>query len=171
MSHSLQVHRCPRPYDSSISTEVLSDHGHLPAEWQALLGGTAGSSPYLQTLIRSERDWIEAALSDPEGARDAVFQTCRASAPDQVKSVLRAGKRRIALLCALCDLSGHWPLEEVTGTLTRFGELAVDVALKAEIALLIKRRKLPGMSEDDISLEVVSSAMLPMQALEAKEDE
>ena len=28
-----------------------------------------------------------------------------------------------------------------------------------------------GMSEDDISLEVVSSAMLPMQALEAKEDE
>ena len=151
MSHSLQVHRCPRPYDSSISTEVLSDHGHLPSEWQALLGGTAGSSPYLQTLIRSERDWIEADLSDPEGARDAVFHTCRASAPDQVKSVLRAGKRRIALLCALCDLSGHWPLEEVTGTLTRFGELAVDVALKAEIALLIKRRKLPGMSEDDIA--------------------
>ncbi|WP_416368161.1 glutamine-synthetase adenylyltransferase [Tritonibacter mobilis] len=151
LSHSLKLHRCPRPFDPAISAEVVAEFAHLSPEFQALLGGTAGSSPYLNTLIRSEQAWLEGALLNPEAARDAEFQTCRAAPPDQVKSILRAGKRRIALLCALCDLSGHWPLEEVTGTLTRFGELAVDVALKAEIALLIKRNKLPGMGEEDIA--------------------
>ncbi len=151
MSNALQIIRCPRSFDPAISREVTAELGHLPADWRALLEGAAGSSPYLQTLIRSERDWIEGALADPLAARATVFDDCRACPPDQLKSVLRGAKRKIALLCALCDLSGHWPLEEVTGTLTRFGELAVDVALKAEIALAIRRKKLPGMSEDDIA--------------------
>jgi len=151
MTTSLQILRCPRPHDAAIGVEAVSDLGHLPPEWRALLQGTAGSSPYLQTLIQSEQAWIEAALSDPLGAREALFQACRDGPPDQIKSQLRGAKRKVALLCALCDLSGHWPLEEVTGTLTRFGELAVDVALKAEIALSIRRKKLPGLSEDDIA--------------------
>ncbi len=147
----LVLRRCPRPYDASLGQEASAPLSHLPADWRQLLVGTAGSSPYLMSLVTSERNWLEEALSGPEAAREALFQSCRACAPDQLKSHLRAAKRRIALLCALCDLAGHWPLEEVTGTLTRFGELAVDLALKAEIALLLKRGKLPGMGEEDLA--------------------
>ncbi len=150
MTNMLQVLRSPRPYDPAIGAEVTQALGHLPGEWRALLEGTAGSSPYLKSLIESEQGWVEAALSDPDAACDAVFESCRAASPDQLKAVLRQAKRRVALLCALCDLSGHWPLMEVTATLTRFGELAVDLALKAEIALLLRRNKLPGMNEEDL---------------------
>ena len=59
-------------------------------------------------------------------------------------------KRRVALLTALADLAGAWPLERVTAALTDFGALAVDVAAKAEIEVLIRRRKLPGMEPDDV---------------------
>ncbi|NIZ14022.1 glutamine-synthetase adenylyltransferase [Phaeobacter sp. HF9A] len=151
MSQMLQVLRCPRSYDSLIGAEVNAELSHLPRDQRALLQGAAGSSPFLRSLIQSEQDWLEEALADPLAARQAVFQLCRACPPDQIKSVLRQAKRRLALLCALCDLAGHWPLEEVTGTLTRCGELAGDVAREGEIALLIKRKKLPGMSEDDIA--------------------
>ncbi|KUP92292.1 glutamate-ammonia-ligase adenylyltransferase [Tritonibacter horizontis] len=146
----LQVFRSPRPYDPSIGAEAVQGLAHVSPEWRALLTGTAGSSPYLKALIESEQGWIEEALNDPVAAREAVFQACRACPPDQLRSGLRQAKRRIALLSALCDLSGHWSLMEVTGTLTRFGDLAVDLALKAEIAVLLRRNKLPGMSEDDL---------------------
>ena len=33
---------------------------------------------------------------------------------------LRQAKRRIALITALADLGGVWPLEKVTGTLSEF---------------------------------------------------
>ncbi|OIQ33691.1 MAG: glutamine-synthetase adenylyltransferase [Alphaproteobacteria bacterium MedPE-SWcel] len=148
MTNSLLVTRCPRPYDPAIGAEALAELAHLPADWRALLAGAAGSSPYLNALIQSERDWVESALSNPLDARDQVFQACRNCPPDRLKSVLRAAKRRVALLCALCDLAGHWSLMEVTTTLTRFGELAVDLALKAEIAVLLRRGKLPGLGEE-----------------------
>ena len=146
----LFVHRSPRPYDADLGAEATARFSHLSSDWRGLLAGTAGSSPYLMSLIASEGDWIEEALAAPDLAREAVFQSCRDCPPDQLKSHLRAAKRRIALICALCDLAGHWPLEAVTGTLTRFGELAVDLALKAEIAALLKRGKLPGMGEADL---------------------
>ena len=79
-----------------------------------------------------------------------LFADCRALAPDQLKPGLRQAKRRVALLTALCDLSGGWELEQVTGALTDFGALCADVAIKAEIATLIRRKKLPGMTEEDV---------------------
>jgi len=48
-------------------------------------------------------------------------------------------------------LSGVWPLERVTGVLTDFGGLACDVAIKAEIAALVRRNKMPGLTQDDVA--------------------
>ena len=116
-----------------------------------LITGAAGSSPYLKELIGREADWLEGALDDPDQAVTQVFEACRSLAPDQMKPGLRQAKRRIALLTALADLSGGWALEKVTGVLTDFGALAADVAIKSEIAALIRRKRLPGMTEDDIA--------------------
>lgn len=115
-----------------------------------LVAGAGGSSPYLNGLIAREAAWLPEALADPEAAVDRVFATCRALPPDQLKPGLRQAKRRIALLTALCDLGGVWPLERVTGVLTDFGALCADVAIKSEIAALIRRKKLPGLTEDDV---------------------
>ncbi|MEY4983438.1 MAG: hypothetical protein RIR62_1704, partial [Pseudomonadota bacterium] len=52
-------------------------------------------------------------------------------------------------LTALADLGGVWPLETVTGALTRLADVAVDLSLKALVADEIRRGKLPGAVPDD----------------------
>ena len=150
MSDTLTISRLPRPYDADLGAEACAAIDGLSQDQAGLVTGAAGSSPYLKDLLNKERDWIAQALSQPQGALQAVFQTCRNLPPDQLKPGLRQAKRRVALLTALCDLSGGWPLEQVTRALTDFGALAVDVALKSEIAALIRRGKLPGLSEADM---------------------
>lgn len=151
MKSSLTVLRLPRPFDPELGADARALVPALDSDLAALVYGAAGSSPYLKELIGREASWLEGALDDPQLALTQVFEACRALAPDQMKPGLRQAKRRVALLTALADLGGGWSLERVTGALTDFGALAADVAIKAEIATLIRRKKLPGMVEDDIA--------------------
>ncbi|MFW8592729.1 glutamine-synthetase adenylyltransferase [Cribrihabitans neustonicus] len=150
MSNALKITRLPRAFDESLGQEARALVPGLSGDEADLVAGACGSSPYLNELTAREADWLPQALADPGAALKQVLADCRALAPDQLKPGLRQGKRRLALLTALCDLSGGWTLEQVTGALTDFGALSADVAIKAEIATLIRRGKLPGMAEDDI---------------------
>lgn len=150
MSEHLQITRLPIAYDPDLGAESRALVAGLTQDTGQLIAGAAGSSPYLRRLIEQEAPWIGDALTAPKQALAAVFEDCRALAPDQLKPGLRQAKRRVALLTALCDLSGGWSLEEVTTALTNFGALSADVAIKAEIAALIRRKKLPGLTEADV---------------------
>ncbi len=150
MTESLTINRLPRAFDQSLGDETRALLADLTSEQGELIAGTAGSSPYLKGLIEQEREWLPQALHQPDHALAEVMQTARALAPDQLKPGLRLAKRRMAVLTALADIAGAWPLEKVTAVLTDFGALAADVAAKAEIAALIRRKKLPGMTEDDV---------------------
>lgn len=150
MTDPVSVSRLPRPFDSELAAEARAACPELSGDLSDLVAGAGGSSPYLLGLIKQESDWISAALHDADGSVAAELDRARALAPDQIKPGLRQSKRRLALLTALADLSGGWALEKVTSLLTDFGALAADVAAKAEIATLIRRRKLPGQTEDDI---------------------
>ena len=150
MSDVLSITRVPRPYDAELGREASVSVPDLTAEQVELVTGTAGTSPYLKSLIDKERDWLAPALYHPHQAFSQVMQDARAVPTDQLKPGLRRAKNRVALLTALADLSGAWTLEQVTAALTDFAALATDLAAKAEIAALIRRGKLPGMSEDDI---------------------
>ncbi|MEW2916548.1 glutamine-synthetase adenylyltransferase [Ruegeria sp. ANG10] len=150
MTGPLTIHRVPRAFDTSLGDEALNAVSGITPEQGELITGTAGSSPYLKGLIEHERDWLPSALQQPDQAFADVMDAARALPPDQLKPGLRQAKRRLALLTALADLAGAWPLEKVTAALTDFGALAADVAAKAEIAALIRRGKLPGMTEDDV---------------------
>ena len=150
MTQALEIRRCPRAYDASLGAEARELVPDVAAEQAELIAGTAGSSPYLKGLIEREREWLPAALNHPDRALVEVMDAARSLPPDQLKPKLRLAKRRVALLTALADLAGAWPLEKVTAALTDFGALAADVAAKAEIAALIRRGKLPGMEPDDV---------------------
>ncbi|WP_146345193.1 glutamine-synthetase adenylyltransferase [Falsiphaeobacter marinintestinus] len=150
MSNALTITRLPRPFDPALGAETRASIPDLSDDHAALIEGVGGSSPYLNGLIAREADWLVGALDDPDARVADLFDTVRSLAPDQLPVGLRQGKRRLALITALADLAGAWPLEKVTGLLTEYGGLACDVALKSEIAKLIKRKKLPGMTEDDI---------------------
>lgn len=163
-----QITRLPRPFDPGLGAEARAAVPALAGDLAKLIEGTAGSSPYLKSLIHKEADWLPEALQDADAALARLFAELRAGAPDQRATSLRAAKRKVALLTALADLSGAWSLEKVTGTLTDFADLASQLALEATIGAEIRRKKLPGATEDDIPTAggMVSIAMGKMGAHE-----
>lgn len=150
MTTALNISRIPRPFDPGLGAEARSLVPELSGAFAELVAGACGSSPYLKELTAREAGWLPQALQDPDAALAAVFADCRVLEGSGLKPGLRQAKRRLALLTALCDLSGGWSLEQVTGALTDFGALCADVAIKAEIATLVRRKKLPGLTEDDV---------------------
>ncbi|UWS06516.1 [protein-PII] uridylyltransferase family protein [Phaeobacter inhibens] len=150
MGQSIEIQRLPRAFDADLGQDALALVPALHGDQARLVAGAAGSSPYLKELISREADWLAPALADPQTAFAGIFADVRALAPDQLKPGLRRAKRQLALLSGLCDLAGAWDLMQVTTALTQFAELCADVAIKAEIAALIRRKKLPGLTEADV---------------------
>ncbi len=152
MTHSLaaRMTRHPIPFAPDRAAEGLALFPDLAPELRPLIAGTAGCSPYLLLLMAKETTWIADALHDPEAAFAALMAALPDVAPDSISSALRQAKRRVALLTGLCDLAGVWSLEQVTGRLTDFADLAVTVAMRAALLPDIRRGRLPGMSEADL---------------------
>lgn len=146
------ITRLPRAFDPDQGTETHAAVPGLTGDLAGLVIGAGGSSPFLKGLVEREAAWLTGAIEDADQAVAGVFAEIRELPRDQLKPGLRQAKRRIALITALADLAGVWPLETVTRVLTDFAALACDLALKAEIAVQIKRGKLPGQGMDDLAL-------------------
>ena len=101
-----------------------------------VLAAIAEASPYLWDLICAEPDRFLALLeSDP----DARFLTLiadtqrvgsQAKDDEEVMRGLRRGKAEAALLIALADIGGVWPVERVTRALTEFADAALGAAVR-----------------------------------------
>lgn len=141
--------RCPHPHNAERGEDALAALTDLPTTLADLIRGTAGSSPYLAGLIKREAVWVVPAMADPEGAVAGVLADVRATEAVDLADNLREAKRRIALITALADLSGAWPLAQVTGTITDFSYAAVHQCITKLVAAEIKRGKIPGMTEAD----------------------
>jgi len=150
MSFAPRLTRSPVPHDPERAAEAADRFAGQPPELRGLLAGTAGCSPYLLGLMMREAEWLEEALSvEPDAAFEAILAAVPQMEQDALKSGLRQAKRRAALLIALADLGGVWPLERVTAALTDFADLCVDTVLKRLVAAEIARGKLPGMRAAD----------------------
>ncbi|MFN4192043.1 MAG: glutamine-synthetase adenylyltransferase [Tabrizicola sp.] len=149
MSLARRMTRQPIAFDPAAAADIRSDLPDLGPEVNGLLAATAGCSPYLRGLMRREVDWLPEAVSAPEAALEAVLTAPEAVPLDGLPAALRQAKRRVALLAALCDLGGAWPLEAVTGALTRLADRAVHLSLIRLVAEEIRRGKLPGATPDD----------------------
>ncbi|MEB3420418.1 glutamine-synthetase adenylyltransferase [Salipiger marinus] len=148
MSLDPRITRLPRAHEPDLGQEALTLTPWADGDTARLIHGATGSSPYLASLLRKEADWLEAALAAPEAALDAALDGLPEDGDPA--SPLRQAKRRVALLAGLCDLGGIWPLDQVTGALTRLADRAVDLALRDAIGREIRRGKLPGATAEDI---------------------
>ncbi len=146
-----RVTRAPMAFDVGAGADVMREFGDLPPDVVQVLAGTAGCSPYLKGLMAREGGWLRGALAEaPEVAFGRVLAAAEtATGADALGEALRTAKRRVALLTALCDLGGVWPLQAVTGALTRLADLSVDLAIRAFVADEIRRGKLPGAVPED----------------------
>lgn len=174
MSIASRLTRHPVPHDPQRGQEVAAQYEGAPAPLLPLIEGTAGCSPYLAGLLERERDWLLPRLEvPPEHLATELVEAIGPAAVDASGhggpgDLLRIAKRRMALLVALCDLGGVWPLGKVTGALTDFADAAVAAAMRAPLRREIARGRLPGVTEDDLATGagLVAIAMGKMGARE-----
>ncbi|MEJ6398081.1 glutamine-synthetase adenylyltransferase [Yoonia sp. 208BN28-4] len=148
MSIAARQTRCPDPYDPERGADAIAALPDLDAALHPLIAGAAGCSPYLAGLIAREGAWLTYAVDDPEQAMDALIAGLPDIALKDLPDGLRQAKRRMALITALADLAGVWPLETVTGYLTDFANACVDTCIRKLVAAEVDRGKVPGMGAD-----------------------
>ncbi len=120
---------------------AAGDADHLPARagdlarepaLSALLDAVFGNSGYLTSVAEREPAFVLNLLENgPERAAEAMRAQCaaiRAAARDgsDPGAALRIAKRRVALLVAVADIAGLWPLEQVTLCLSWFADEALQ---------------------------------------------
>lgn len=106
----------------------------LPPALAAALVAAWAEAPFLKGLIRG-RPATLALLAEhgPEAALAAALALA-ADAGQPIMPRLRTARRDVALITALADLAGLWPLEQVTAALSDFNDLAIDAAIAGALA-------------------------------------
>jgi len=164
---SARLTRAPHVFDRSAAADTAAAFSDLGPELSGLLSAVAGCSPYLKGGMTREAEWLRAALTAvPEAVLEQELAQLEALTLDDLGPGLRRAKRRVALLTALCDLGGVWPLETVTGALTRLADRAVHLSMQRLVADEIRRGKVPGATPEDAETAagMVSLAMGKMGA-------
>jgi glutamate-ammonia-ligase adenylyltransferase len=166
---------------SGIATQRLADWlGDLePVQAAALRGlaerfpfantmllGIAEASPYLFDLMRADAARLIRVLAcDPEPHLAQLIETTRrevsvASSEADAMRLLRRIKSEAALLIALCDIGGVWPVMQVTAALTALATASVQSALRFVLRQEAARGKLlpsdPDRPEDNSGLVVLA---------------
>ncbi len=122
----------------------------LEGVWPALAPVFA-ASPYLFGLACRWPDMLRDALEqDPEARLSFVLAATEAlsGGADDVRVPLRRLKGELHLLTALADLGGVWTLDQVTGALSRFADVAAQAALAAVAHDQRERGKLISVADD-----------------------
>lgn len=110
-------------------TAIMAD-----AAARHLIRSVFGNSPFLGRIIRLHPDWLPRLLNrTPEEAMDDLLARAAAARELEkqadVMAALRLAKAEAALLIAMADITGTWPLETVTGALTDFADMAVGSSI------------------------------------------
>jgi len=114
----------------------------------ALLSGLAEGSRYLWELVRADPQRLVSLLeAEPERRFDEILADARgaiAAAQDEpeVMHLLRGMKAEAALLIALADIGGVWPVMQVIERQTRLADVAVGSAVDYLFADAQRRGKL-----------------------------
>src|SRR6476620_6952430 len=121
---------------------------------RAILLGIAEFSPYLFDLIRADAARLIRLLAcDPEPHLAALIETTSrdvlavASEAD-VMHLLRRMKSEAALLIALCDIGGVWPVMRVTAALTDLAVTSVQTALRFLLRQEVARGRMTAVNDD-----------------------
>ena len=123
---------------------IIDRHSHA----NAILHGIAEFSPYLFDLIRLDSArGLRVLTCQPEEHMAALIAQARneaAAAADEasVMQVLRRLKAEAALLIALCDIGGVWPVGQVTSALTDVAVTSVQCAVHFLLSQEVERGRL-----------------------------
>ena len=113
-----------------FANDILDDNATT-----IVLKAVFGSSPFLTQCILRDIGFVTVLF---EGGPDQAFDTTLTemstaealSDSAAIAAALRKAKRQVALVTALADIAGQWPLETVTARLSQFCDRAIGTALR-----------------------------------------
>ncbi|MEM6973567.1 MAG: bifunctional [glutamine synthetase] adenylyltransferase/[glutamine synthetase]-adenylyl-L-tyrosine phosphorylase [Pseudomonadota bacterium] len=163
----------PRVHDLERGVAALAalDGPLAEGAGAALIEGAAGSSPFLARLIAREGAWLsDQADRTPERILDdlrrSTIEAVEGADRAAVMRALRGLRSRSALVIALADLGGAFPLAATTGALTALATTALDIA----ISHLLPNARLPHrLPADEQEAEGHGYAVIGMGKLGAGE--
>ena len=112
---------------------------------RSLLLSVFEGSPYLGSLLSRDPQRVLTVLSHApevlfeEWRATLALQSAAATSAPQLMSLLRVFKTNVALLTALADLGGVWPVMTVTNVLTRTADAALAATLHFLFAQAVAR--------------------------------
>jgi len=122
------------------SDPELADFGQFMQQEESVLALTKalfGNSPYLtQSVLREPHIFRNIIMRGPDQVFEDIAAGARANlsgeiGTDRLMAGLRVAKRQVALTVAVADIADFWDLGQVTGALSRFADLALDLAVEA----------------------------------------
>jgi glutamate-ammonia-ligase adenylyltransferase len=153
------IREAPIPFDPASADDRLGElrteaRASLPEAGdlldeprvRALLHGILGCSPYLTGLVRRDPARLLRLLAAPPQPtlapqiRSLEAAIADAASAEAAMQQLRRFKSEVALLVALCDLGGVWPVHDVTAALTA----AADAATGACVRFLFRQAAARG---------------------------
>jgi glutamate-ammonia-ligase adenylyltransferase len=124
--------------DDPALAETMQAIEALPAarHW---LDAIFGNSPFLTRLALRDPSVVASVLDrGPDLTLAELFRTLNAEDAIQQRAALmtrlRVTKRRAALIIALADIAGLWPLDRVTGALSDLADASLSAALRHLLA-------------------------------------
>src|ERR1700759_3883152 len=136
--------------EQSAAVTALTAHPWV----RSILLGLAEFSPYLFDLIRDHPERLIRLLRcDPQAhlaalIEDTSREVLAASGEADVMRLLRRMKSEAALLIALCDIGGVWPVMQVTAALTELAVISVQTALRYLLRQEAARGRLSPSDKD-----------------------
>ncbi len=104
----------------------------MTADWQGAIGRARAHAPFLAQLLEREPA-LAALLADGLGEDALVAAKAAGGTSADVAVALRRERRALALVLAVGDLAGEFPLTRVMAELSAFADRAVDSAICAAI--------------------------------------
>ena len=136
-----------------------------------IVEGIAESAPYLWDLICADPDrFVRLLTRDPDDEMAALLGTAR-STPRSRESLMRNLRRLkadAALLIALADIGGVWPVARVTRALTDLADATLNAAIRYLLRDAVRRGALnpPDPRHPEIGSGYIVLAMGKMGAYE-----
>jgi glutamate-ammonia-ligase adenylyltransferase len=148
------------PEQASALRAIVDQYPHA----RAILFAIAEASPYLFDLLRADaRRALRVLQGDPDAAlRDLIARggehVAAATSEADVMIALRRVKAEAALMIALCDIGGVWPVMRVTRALTDLATTSVQAAIRFLLTQETRRGRMlppdPDRPEDGSGLIV-----------------
>ena len=121
---------------------------------QFLLGIFGYSAFLSQAVGKWPKLTAEVIANDPDGSLNTILSELsdlvaeRPINDGEIRKRLRQAKQQVALITALADLGGLWPVEKVCEALTQFADLAVRASLIAGYVAAFRGKDLEPESLD-----------------------